>query len=400
MLLRAATVLTMIDEPLAPCSVRVQGDSILEIGETLQPLPDEEVIDLTEHVLLPGLINAHSHLDYTEFKGSIFPGKKFTDWLQRMNRLKTNLSSEDYLKSIQKGFDLLIKSGCTTVFNVEAFPELLIQMSPPPIRTWWFLELADLRKRFRDDESLFGALEFFNERPGWLGGFGVSPHAPYTTSLELYQLARKCSEQLKMPYMTHIAESLDEQEMFLNARGPLYDFLNNVDRDMSDCGHGSPLSHLLANNVLTTQTIAVHMNYLQEYDFAALKSIPMPVVYCPKCHAYFKHARFPLERLRDSGCIISLGTDSLASNDTLDMRAEIREARQHYPDITSYEWLAMTTINPAHALGFFTRLGSIRTGAWADLVAFKLPPQTNPYEAVIRSTEEPDFLMVNGKILR
>lgn len=399
MIIKAATMLTMLDEPLSPGMVRIRGNEIVEIGQDLSLAPDEEFIDLGDAVLLPGMINAHCHLDYTNFKGSIFPGKTFTEWIKRINSIKLAFGPEDYIASIQSGFQMLIESGCTTVFNIEAFPDILMQMSAPPIRTWWFLELIDLRQRINSEQLLAGALEFFNGRPGWLGGFGISPHAPYTASVELYRLAKYCEKELKMPFTTHIAESLDEHEMFVNADGPMYAFLKELGRNMGDCGQGSPFSHLVEQAGISPTCIAVHMNYLQEYDYVLLKDTPLSIVHCPKCHDYFLHARFPLEKLRDSGCNICIGTDSLASNDTLDLRAEIRHARRHYSNISGREWLSMVTTRPAKAIGLSRKLGSIRTGAWADLVAFKLPPQTDPYEAVIRSKEPPEFMMIDGKVV-
>jgi cytosine/adenosine deaminase-related metal-dependent hydrolase len=400
MLLRADTVLTMIDEPISPGCVRVTGSEIAQIGHDLQPAPGEEVIDLPGCVLTPGLINAHCHLDYTGMKGAIFPGKSFPEWIKTINSLKSAFGPEDYLRAIAEGFDLLADSGCTTVINIEAFPDLLVAMPTPPLRTWWFLELIDIRQRISDDSVMAGALRFFDEHPGWPGGFGLSPHAPYTASIDLYRLAKHCGDALGMPCTTHIAESVEEQEMFLYGRGPLHDFLADLGRDMSDCGQGSALSHLLEHGVLTSRTLAVHMNYLQEYDLAALRRHPLPVVHCPKCHDYFRHARFPLEKLKEVGCIISLGTDSLASNDTLDLRSEMRQARRHYPQISSYEWMTMVTLNPARALGLSHRLGAIRVGAWADLAAFPLPAGSDPYTAVIRSTGTVPFLMVHGRLVR
>lgn len=399
MLLRAATLLTMLDEPLSPGCVRVEGEEIVEIGESLAARPGEEVLNLDRHVLMPGMINAHCHLDYTSLRGAIFPGKNFTTWIQRINSMKASLSPEDYLESIREGIRLHIQSGCTTILNVASFPDLILRLEPPPLRIWWFLEFIDIRQRITNDELLAGALHFFDDKPGWLGGFGLSPHAPYTASTELYRLARQCSEQLDMQFTTHIAESVDEQEMFLYARGSLYEFLQSIGRDMGDCGHGSALSHLFDHGAISDRCIAVHMNYLQEYDFEFLSTTRLPVVHCPKCHAYFGHARFPLERLCEVGCRISLGTDSLASNDTLDLRAEIRMARREYPGITQRDWLAMVTTQPARALGLREKIGSIRVGAWADLAAFHLPERTDPYEAVIRSTEPPAMLMVNGNLL-
>lgn len=398
MLVVADTVLTMSGEALSPGRVRICGERITETGPHLTPHAGEEVIDLGGQILLPGLINAHCHLDYTSFKGAIFQKKNFTDWIKTINGLKANFSGDDFLQSIGKGFDLLARSGCTTVFNIEAFPELLLRMPRPPLRTWWFLELIDLRNRLGSDEVLLGALSFFENHPDWLGGFGLSPHAPYTASIELYRLAKRCSDQLKMPWTTHLAESMEEQEMFLYGKGALHDFLGGLGRENSDCGQGSALSHLLDFGVLSPACLIVHLNYLQEYDWQAIRQNRYSIVHCPRCHAYFKHARFPLERLQEAGSNICLGTDSLASNDQLDLRAEIRMAQHHYPHIKSRDWLKMVTVNPAEAIGLPGQLGTIQPNALADLIAFPSAHNSDPYTTVVRSESEPTFMMINGTV--
>ena len=388
----------MAGEALLGGRVRIREERIVEVGPHLTALPGESVMDLKDQILLPGLINAHCHLDYTSFKGAIFQKKNFAAWIKTINGLKANFSGADFLQSIDKGFDLLAQSGCTTVFNIEAFPELLLRMPRPPLRTWWFLELIDLRNRLGSDDVLLGALSFFEKHPDWLGGFGLSPHAPYTASIELYRLAKRCSDQLKMPWTTHLAESIEEQEMFLYGKGPLHEFLGSLGRENSDCGQGSALSHLLDFGALSPACILVHLNYLQEYDWQALRENRYSIVHCPRCHAYFNHGRFPLERLQETGANICLGTDSLASNDQLDLRAEIRMAQHHYPQVTSREWLQMITVNPAEAIGLPGQLGVIQPHALADLVAFPSAQNSDPYATVVRSEEEPTFVMINGTI--
>ena len=129
--------------------------------------------DLGESVLLPGLINAHCHLDFTRFKGIIRPRQSFTEWIKTINALRRSFTTQDYVDSIGEGFEALVLSGTTTVANIESFPELLPHLPVPPLRTWWFLELIDVRSRVMEDEMLMGALSFFDQHPEWLGGFWV-----------------------------------------------------------------------------------------------------------------------------------------------------------------------------------------------------------------------------------
>ncbi len=391
----------MVQPALARGAVRVEGDCIVAVGraDELVPLLDEEVVDLGAATLLPGLINAHCHLDFTRFRGIIRERQSFTEWIKTINALRRSFTTQDYIDSIAEGFAMLAQGGVTTVANIEAFPELLPHLPVPPLRTWWFLELIDVRNRIMEDETLLGALSFFESHADWLGGFGLSPHAPYTASVDLYRLARSCGEKYSMLSTTHIAESVEEHEMFSYARGPLHDFLAGLGRDNSDCGQGSALSHLIEHGVIGEGWIIAHLNYLQDYDYDLVARSGASVVHCPKCHTYFGHAPFPLKALRGHGINVCLGTDSLASNTSLDMRAEMREAQQLH-GVDDRDVLEMVLLNGARALGQSGKLGEISPGSTADLVAF---PHTDPndaaepYRHIVQSRTDPVIVLVNGK---
>jgi cytosine/adenosine deaminase-related metal-dependent hydrolase len=399
MLYLADLILPMSSPPVPDGAVRVEGSQVVAVGPAsgLPPLPGEEVVDLGAATLLPGLINAHCHLDYTRFRGALTAGHGFTEWIKNINALRRSFTSEDYIAGIAEGFQMLAEGGVTTVANIEALPDLLPKLPIPPLRTWWFLELIDVRSRLDEDATLLGALSFFEKHPEWLGGFGLSPHSPYTASVDLYRLARTCGEKYGMLSTTHIAESVEEHEMFSHGRGPLYEFLAGMGRDNSDCGQGSSLSHLIEHGVIGRDCLIVHLNYLQDYDYDMVVRSGASVVHCPKCHAYFGHAPFPLKALRGRGVNLCLGTDSLASNNGLDMRSEMREAVATHGLDARYA-LEMATLNGARALGQTGKLGEISSGSLADLVAFPLDGKGNdPYQRVVQSQARPTLLLVNGR---
>src|SRR5271170_1249873 len=155
MLYLADSVLPMSSPPIQHGAVRVEGSQIVAVGPAadLRAQPGEAVTDLGASTLLPGLINAHCHLDYTRFRGAIAPKHSFTEWIKRINALRRSFTTREYIESIAEGFDMLIQGGVTTVANIEAFPELLPQLPVPPLRTWWFLELIDVRSRLNEDET-------------------------------------------------------------------------------------------------------------------------------------------------------------------------------------------------------------------------------------------------------
>lgn len=368
---RARLVLSMDGPPIDDGAVVVADGGIVAVGRFAEiDVTGIEVVDHGEVVLMPGLINAHCHLDYTAMRGAILERRSFAGWVRRINDLKRTMTDDDYLASIAAGFAELQTWGTTTVFNVEAFPELMPRMPRPPLRTWWFYELLDLRNRIQTDDVVAGALSFFDERPDWEGGFGLSPHAPYSTSLDLYRLARTCAETTGMPFMTHLAESEDEMRMFGEGAGPMFEFLEKLGRDMSDTRGRSPIEVLVRADALPPGAILVHMNHVTPADRETLAwhAGEFAIVHCPRCHEYFDRPPFPYELHRELGFSVSLGTDSCASNSGLNLFAEMRTFSKNFPQVPPEEVLAMVTRNPAAALGVDEWLGVLRAGAAADLI--------------------------------
>ena len=401
MILRARTVVPMTGPPIDNGAVVVKGSRIRAAG-TLPEVAAHytgAIVDLGEQVLMPGLINAHCHLDFSMLRYAIQPQRGFTAWVQRLNALKCSLEDEDYLKAIQRGFAELRSWGTTTVLNIESFPELMSRIPPPPIRTWWFYEMIDVRQRITTENLIEGAGIFFRKHAEWIGGFGLSPHAPYTASADLYQLASACARQDGMLLTTHLAESVEEAAMFQRASGPLYDFMQSLGRDMSDCGRGSPLSLLLGQGLIGPDWIVAHMNELDENDFALLEKTPLHVVHCPASHRYFGHQPFPMERLRSIGTNISLGTDSLASTDSLSLFNEMRNVCNLHPSVSPLDAVEMATLNPARALRRPCELGCIIPKARADLIALPIAPDAKKlYEEIVWHRRPIAWHMVNGQV--
>lgn len=400
---RARLVLPLSAPPLPGGGVLVDGGQIAAVapfGDLRTTHPAAEIIDHGEVVLLPGLINAHCHLDFTVMRGAILSTGSFSAWVRRINELKRTLTDADYLASIAAGLDELRRWGTTTVLNIESFPELMVHLPPPRLRTWWFYEMLDIRSRLHTEDVVAGALSFFERRPTWPGGFGLSPHAPYTASLELYRLARFAAEKYGMPFTTHLAESDEEQAMFAEGGGPLFEFLAGLGRDMRDCGRRTPIQHLLEADVLPRGAILAHGNFVTPADEAwlARRRGDLSVVYCPNCHAYFGRAPFPLETWRRLGVPVSLGTDSCASNRGLNLFDEMQTFRRAFPHVPPAEVLAMVTRHPAAALGLAGRLGELRAGAAADFLTLPFAgAEEAAIEVVVENRSPPLAVYLGGQ---
>ena len=415
MLLRARNLVTMDSPPLENGAVLVRGNLVAAVGgwkDLRAQYPSEELTDLGETTLCPGFINAHCHLDYSGLRHAILPPKGFAEWVGRINALKRSLHEDDYLAAIARGFREYARWGATTLLNIESFPELMWKLPAPPLRTWWFYEMIDVRRAIPTEELVAGALLFFQEQlaescPGWIGGRGLSPHAPYTASAEMYRLTREVAARTGMPWTTHLGESRDEQAMFVHGRGPLHDFLAGIGRPMDDCGRGrSALATLTAAGCLGPECIAVHLNEWEPDDFAlAAPGGPlagMTVVHCPLRHRYFRHREFPWEKLRAQSLNLCVGTDSPASDGSFSLLDELRALSTCIPTLSPVGLLETITRAPARALGLDGRLGCIRPGAFADLIAIPCGEAGTPntiYAEILDCRAPTVCQMVNGSIL-
>lgn len=391
---RAQWVLPVSSPPLRDGVVVIEGGRILKVGAWRQ-LRSRDTEDLGDAIILPGLINAHCHLDYTGMRGLIPPPSDFSQWIRRINELKLTLTTSDTLAAVQAGLGESLQTGTTTVLNIESVPEILTCLPKPSSRVWWFLEALDIRHP--------PPPEFCS----WIGEpvgrrVGVSPHAPYTASLELYRRAARLSASAGLPFTTHVAETLEEFEMFTLRRGALHDFLKGLGRSGKDLDGTPPFSRLALTGALPQGAILAHMNWLAESDWEILARDPSSysVAHCPRCHAYFDRPPFAWERFRRLGINVCLGTDSLASNASLDMFAEMRELLRAHPEVSPAEALRMATLAGARAMGQQGLLGELRPGAHADLVVKPLPADTTePEAAVIADERPPERIMVEGKFV-
>jgi cytosine/adenosine deaminase-related metal-dependent hydrolase len=406
MIVRARLIVTMEGRPVENGAVAISGSRIAEVGsfsEVAKKCSGEEIVDLGEQILLPGLINAHCHLDYTCLRAKIPRQGSFTDWIRAINAEKAKLSPEDYLVSINDGFAEAKRFGTTTIANLTAFPELVWQIQAP-IRTWWFAELIDVRDPSRANEIVDLAVDQLKPRKHW----GLAPHALFTASANLYRRCEEVARRENILLATHLGESREEMSMFREAEGPLYDFLKEIGRDMNDCDGATPLGHFseIIKDVstsldMTRDWMLVHLNEIVDPDFDSLARTKanFSVVHCPRSHQYFGHPKFQFRRLRELGFNICLGTDSLASNHDLSLFAEMRAFQKGFPNTAPEEILKMVTLAPAMALHQENALGKIRTNFLADLIAIPITQSTSIFEEIIAFDGPPGLCMLGGRVL-
>jgi len=409
MILRARVVLPLIRPPIQDGAVLIYGNRVARVGRWKDLCGDsrDEVFDLGDLVLLPGLVNTHCHLDYTDMAGQFVPQKSFTDWIKLITTAKSEWNYSEYAASWLKGAQMLTRTGTTTVADFEAVPELLPEVwCATPLRVISFLEMTGVKSRREPGAILHEAVE----RTSSLGRFprsaaSLAPHAPYSTVPDLLRLTAATARRRGWRLSTHVAESVEESEMFHHARGVMFDWLARNQRDNSDCGLGSPIAHLARNDMLGENLIAIHANLLAPGDAELLAKSGVHVVHCPRSHDYFRHPPFPRLQLASAGVNLCLGTDSLSTvrktgkeMPDLNLFEEMRALAAADKTVSPVEILRMATINGARALGMAGQIGELSGNSFADLIAVPFAGKTADIcETVVHHASTVSASMIDGQ---
>ncbi len=407
-ILRARLVAPVSRPPIENGAIRIQGERIVEVDDytNLNRPADHELIDLGESILLPGLINSHCHLDYTDMAGMIPPQKLFSDWIKSIIAIKASWSYTEFAQSWIRGARMLEKHGVTSVVDIEAVPELLPEVwQGTPLRVSSCFEMINLRSK----EDPAGLVETNLRRSHELEAehrnrCGLSPHAPYTTTAALRAAASKRAQEEHRLITTHVAESSEEAEMYQSASGPLHDWLR-PQNDAEHCGEGSPLQILERTGYLKYPLLAAHVNELAPGDEQLLAANRTSVVHCPQSHTFFNHTPFPWQRLEQAGVNLTLGTDSLASiiggkrqKPELNLFAEMASLASRSDAPQPATILRWATMNAAEALFLSDQLGRLEPGYLADVIAIPFAGSLSKATEAIVFHEGPVKLsLIDGK---
>ena len=406
-IVRSRFVLPVSAPPIEDGAVWVASGRVAKIGswDDLARQSAVPVVELGSAVLLPGLVNAHCHLDYTCLAGQIPPPRSFTEWIKSIVTAKAGLGYTEYAQSWLQGARQLLEGGVTTVADVESAPELLPEvLEATPLRVASFLEMTGVKSGRNPLAIVEEAVELTARLPDRGVAHGISPHALYSTTPALLHAAAAAAERSRLRLVMHMAESFEEFEMFSHQRGPLFDWLKNQ-RDMSDTGSASPLQTVSRAGLLSPRFLGVHLNYLLPDEPALLARHGASVAHCPRSHAYFRHASFPCRELLGAGVNVCLGTDSLVTVAkvrghplALDLFEEMRVLARAHPDLSAEAILRMATVNGAAALGCAGSFGELREGALADMISVPWSSEArDPYEAVIHHSGRVSSSMIGGQ---
>jgi aminodeoxyfutalosine deaminase len=394
--------------PIVGGCLRVKDDSIVQVGtwERMQAglsraeLAAETVRDLPDSVILPGLINAHCHLELGMARGLLPRSEAFPMWVSRLRKSLEGAGPAQYREAARLGALECLKHGTTTIVDVgntgESFPEL----AGLPIRSFPHLELIGLDPQVAE-ARMSSALKRLTELPPANNRYhpGVTCHAPYSCSPDLLRRVAESGRLRSGPYTLHVAESAEESAMFREGRGALFEFCRRIYPSLRLRGGESPVGFMSRNGLIQRGSLFAHCNHVDAADIRILADTETSVVHCPRSREFFNHQGFPLALFREAGVNLCLGTDSLASNDGLSLFDEMAEFHRGHPEVPGRDILAMATVNGAKALGRGDELGRLRPGALADFIALEMrhQPQYDLYEEIISEAHDVLLVVIGGE---
>ncbi len=388
--LRARWVLPVDRPPIENGLVEIVDGGITSVRAAS---PHDAADDLGDVAIVPGLVNAHVHLEFSRLEQPLTPAQPFADWIRSLVVYRRQTFGADPAAksaALQAGWREAAQAGTTLLgeivtddWSADAF------IGPGPrvvafreLIGRWPEQIAAQTQIAEAHLALFPSLQssFPSLQMGRPGGerrtlAGLSPHAPYSVAPELLRKAVELAKQHDAPVAMHVAETRDELDLLAAGRGDLVEMLRGFSawRDGWLATGLRPLDFLrmLAK---APRALIVHGNYLADDEIDFLATQPhLSVVYCPRTHAFFDHEVHPWRRLLANGINVALGTDGRGSNPDLSLWNELVFLRSGCPDVSPATLLHLGTFAGARALGLDHDCGSLTPGKRADIAVVSLP---------------------------
>ena len=403
-----------ITQPPIENGTLVETDGTITYIGSRAGAPAGKDYDLGEAILLPGLINTHTHLELTAMRGFL-ENCQFAAWIDKLRQSRNEVLDDAMLPdSARFGITEGIEAGITTYADTCSSGVVMQAMRELGVRGIMHQEVFG-----PDPSQSSGAMRELEERIEKLRGaqtelvsLGVSPHAPYTVSDALYDAAAKFANDRALPLAMHIAEGEAENDLVVNGSGELADRWRRRGIPVERRAR-SPIALLEKHGALERGPLLIHCVRVDDADIAIMARHRCAVAHCPASNAKFGHGIAPLLPIMAAGIRVGMGSDSVASNNRMDILDEARlavlihrAATRKHDAFGAHQALELATMGGARALGLESRVGSLEVGKDADLAAFRIDiPRTtpigDPYSAAIfalpgRSAE---LVTVRGRIL-
>lgn len=393
-----------VDQPPIERGLVEVTDGVISAVESFTGQPDSKTRDLGSVAIVPGLVNAHAHLEFGSLESPIEPALPFTDWIGRLlaHRRERTGSLSDYIatgiQEVESSGTSLVGDIVTGDWSPECVPDdgpsivafrELIGLLPEQVAPQ--LELA--KQHIVDCRAVEGAGQ---------GGLisAISPHAPYSVSPELFHQIVDLAKVENIPLCIHLAETQAELELLKSGTGEFFEMLTRFDlwREGIITKGSRPMDYLKPLAEVPNALIA-HGNYLADDEINFLAAHPnIATVFCPRTHSFFGHRNHPWERLIDAGASVCIGTDGRSSNPDYSLWSELQFLAQRSEPSRRPQILDAGTRQGAIALGQGKNAGTITPGKRADLTVISLaaPDTADPWSALFLSGEEPVETFMKG----
>ena len=409
----ARWVLPIAAPPIPDGTIAESDGRIIYVGPRGDAPPGDDC-ELGDALILPGLVNTHTHLELTVMRGFL-EDLCFSDWIGKLRRSRNDVLTNDMLlDSARLGILEGLQAGVTTYADTCSSGVVMQAMKEIGVRGVMYQEVFGPDPSVADSAmaDLDGRISALIGTRTDLVALGVSPHAPYTVSDDLYSAAARYALSKKLPLAMHIAESREEQEFVVDGAG---DFAATWKaRGIEVKGRArSPVALLERLGLLTDRSLLIHCVRVDDADIAAIAASRCAVSHCPASNAKFGHGVAPILPLLAAGVRVGIGSDSVASNNRMDLLDEARlavlmhrAASRRHDAFGARDALRLATIGGAAALGIQDRIGTLEPGKDADFAAFRLDsartvPAGDPEAAALfaLSGRPAELVTVKGKRL-
>ncbi len=363
--------------PVAGGALLVSDGSVVETG-TLSALRSRysvPVVDYPGSALLPGFVNAHTHLELSHFPSWLhkspidYAPHSFADWIIQLIKIKRGLTDDDYCTSIREGVRMCLESGTTAIGEIVSNPAMAAYYYCSPLAGRLYFELLGQESGLFQSKLAAAMAVVLSEEVQTLPP-GLSPHSLYTIAVKHLATIRDASAVHRLPLAIHLAESRSEADFVFDGSGDLassfYPFVG-WEHFLGNPSRCSSTELLHRHGLLTPTTVAVHCVHVSASDAAIIKMSGAHIALCPRSNDLLDVGRAPVALLKKAGIPLALGTDSLASNNSLSMWDELRFALETFPDdLSEHDVFTMATVGGAAALGITATSGSLDVGKRAD----------------------------------
>ncbi len=421
MLLTARWVLPISSKPIFEGAVAIKGERIDAVGpkkKVRSLYPEEEILDLGYSILLPGFVNTHTHLEYSILRG-VCDDLPFAPWIIQLIKKSSKLNMTDWQISAELGVLEAIHSGITTIGEISRTGAGFEAALKSGIRGVVFSEVFGMDDTFIEktiNEAKSRVTKWKEKASGSNIKVGISPHSCYTVSPKLFCEVAKWARRDNLPLSLHLAESPDEYQFVKYGAS----MLANDFRDVVGWSHllwqptgASPVKYLEQWDVFEGEVLAAHCVELEPMDIDLLHKYDVAIAHCPRSNAKLGTGIAPLPTFIRRKLKVGLGTDSLASSNTMDFFDEMRIAlllqRGHIKSVNGLnaeDYMTIATFGGARALRIDNLIGSLEKGKLADIIAVDIShshqmPLKDPYSSLVYNANQEDvfFTMIGGKIL-